>query len=467
MTNKRISRQVSALALIAVIWIAPTAAIAQQTKIVAPKNKYKVQEDIKLGSDAAGQVERQMPILNDAEATRYVESVGMRLVRNIPVQFRNSAFNYRFKIVNARDINAFALPGGPMYVNRGMIEAAKTEGEMAGVMAHEISHVALRHATAQQTKQMSGLGLLGIGAVIAGGIFGGEAVAQLGMLGLSAWMTSYSREYETQADLLGAKIMADSGYNPRDLANMFRTIAGENKGGAPEWLSSHPDPGNRYEKINKEAQYLPIARPEITVSRDFSRTKERLMSMPRAKSMAEIEKETKTGQGTPSPTTNGKYTATVAYPSARMRSYAKLNWLRMNVPTNWLDFTSQDDVMFAPEGAYGDQGITRGMMAGIYRSQGGDLYSASDAYLNGILQANSYLSRRGQFIETYVADRQGLTIVLSGRSTITNRTEIVSIYTAQLRSGDLFYIVTVAPETEVNSYNSTFRNVMNSIRLND
>ena len=126
-----------------------------QTRISMPKNKYKVQDDIKIGREAAQQVEQQMPILNDAETTRYVQEVGRRLVDAIPSQFQQPAFQYNFSVVNARDINAFALPGGPMYVNRGMIEAAKNEGEMAGVMAHEISHVALRHATAQQTKATS------------------------------------------------------------------------------------------------------------------------------------------------------------------------------------------------------------------------------------------------------------------------------------------------------------------------
>ena len=126
-----------------------------------------------MGARPRSQVDRQFPILNDADATRYVEQVGRRLVAAIPPQFQQPAFNYRFKMVNARDINAFALPGGPMYVNRGMIEAAKNEGEMAGVMAHEISHVALRHATAQQTKLNNPLNqILGIGAIIGGGILG-------------------------------------------------------------------------------------------------------------------------------------------------------------------------------------------------------------------------------------------------------------------------------------------------------
>ncbi len=251
MKRDLIHRKLTVATLMFAILIVPITAISQ-TQVTMPKNKYKVQDDVKIGSQAATEVEKQFPILSDADATRYLERVGARLVTAIPPQFRQTTFDYRFKLVNASDINAFALPGGPMYVNRGMIEAARNEGEMAGVMAHEISHVALRHATAQQTKQGSLGNQIGmIGMILGGAILAGEAGAQLGMLGAAAWMTKFSREYETQADVLGARIMADAGYDPRDLANMFKTIAAQGGGSGPEWLSSHPDPGNRFENINK------------------------------------------------------------------------------------------------------------------------------------------------------------------------------------------------------------------------
>src|SRR6266566_5205018 len=190
----------------------PVAAVAQ-TKITLHSNKYQVSDDVKVGRQAAAEVERQMPILNDRDATNYVSRVGDRLVNSIPQEFQHPEFNYYFKIVNARDINAFALPGGPMYVNRGMIEAARNEGEMAGVMAHELSHVALRHGTAQATKaQKYSLlaGVLGIG----GTILGGPAVGQLAAAPFAVYFLKYSREYETEADLLGARIMANAGYDP-------------------------------------------------------------------------------------------------------------------------------------------------------------------------------------------------------------------------------------------------------------
>ncbi len=462
-----ISRRMTAAALAATMWLLPVAASAQVADIKAPKNKYKVAEDVKLGSDAAREINNKFPFVEDYEATNYVSRVGQRLVDRIPAQFRQSSFNYTFKIVNASDLNAFALPGGPMYVNRGMIERARNEGEMAGVMAHEITHVALRHATAQATKQSSWKNQLGmLGMVLGGAVLGGEAGAQLGMLGAAAWMTKYSREYETQADQLGAQIMADAGYDPRDLANVFKTIAAENKSGAPEFLSSHPDPGNRFEKINRMAETLRIGPAPPRYTPGFAQIQSRLRSMPPAKTMAQIEKESQ-GQGTSNPTAGGRYTQRVPAPSSRTRQYTGLNWLRISVPSNWRDFTGGDSVQFAPEGAYGDQGITHGGLIGIYQGRSRELGRDSEEYLNGVLQANSYLRQRGAFSRTTVGGRAGYTAMLSGTSPIRGTNEVVTIYTTQLRTGDLFYIATVVPENESGSYSYTFRNMVNSLRLYD
>lgn len=462
------AKKLAAATLLFTIWAVPLSAIAQ-TRIVAPKNKYKVQDDIKLGNEAANQVEKQFPILNDADATRYVESVGQKLVAAIPPQFRQPGFDYRFKVVNASDINAFALPGGPMFVDRGMIEAARNEGEMAGVMAHEISHVALRHATAQATKQRSlgnQLGMLGM--IIGGAVLAGEAGAQMGALGAMAWMTKYSREYETQADVLGARIMTDADYDPRDLANMFRTIQQQSGGSrAPQWLSSHPDPGNRYENINREATLLNVSRNPIKITRDFERVQARLRAMPKARSMAEIEKGVQNGGTRTNPASGGKYSNNVQYPSTRIRAFSNGNGVTLNVPSNWREFPAGGDVQFAPDGAYGDQGITRGVMIGTYRGQNRDLDQATNEYVNQVIQGNNYLRSRGGNSRIYIDGRRGYSAVLSGQSPITGMIEVVTVYTVLLNSGDLFYAVTVVPQNEISGYDSAFRNVINSIRLNN
>src|SRR5207244_1831942 len=143
-----------------------------------------------------------------------------------------------------------------MYVNTGTILAARSEGELAGVMAHELSHVALRHGTAQATKAQKyaiGAGVAGI----RGTIRGGAGLGQVAQAPFAVYFLKFSREYETEADLLGARIMANAGYDPRDLANVFRTLE-QQGGGGGGFLSDHPSPSNRYARINQEAQLLRV-----------------------------------------------------------------------------------------------------------------------------------------------------------------------------------------------------------------
>src|SRR6187200_1796084 len=159
-----------------------------------------------------------------------------------------------------KEINAFALPGGPMYINRGMMEKAHSEGEIAGVMAHELSHVALRHGTAQATKatpyEIGTIAGAVIGAIVGG--TAGSVISQGTQFGLGTAFLRFSREYEKQADILGTHIMAGAGYDPRDMANVFKTIEKESGSGGPQWMSDHPNPGNRYDYITQEARMLQV-----------------------------------------------------------------------------------------------------------------------------------------------------------------------------------------------------------------
>src|SRR5688572_18496954 len=181
-------RQVRLLPFVTLVFFTAIA-VGQGTRITPPKNSYSPADDVKLGREAAAEVSKQLPLLPENEAVdTYVERIGAVLAAAVPQEFQHPEFRYDFSVVNASDINAFALPGGPMFVNRGMIEASRTEGEMAGVMAHEISHVALRHGTAQATKsQGAGVQLGAIGGAILGAIIGGnvgDIVAQGSQLGV-------------------------------------------------------------------------------------------------------------------------------------------------------------------------------------------------------------------------------------------------------------------------------------------
>ena len=194
--------------------------VSAQTLVTPPPNSYTPAQDVELGRQAASQAEQQLPIMHDDAVTSYVEDVGRRLVAAIPPELRHAEFHYTFQVVNVREINAFALPGGPMFVNRGMIEAASTEGEVAGVMAHELAHIK-NHDTLTMTIAAAIGGAISMLAQYMqfGAMFGGHRDDRggLGMIGtllaiivapLAAMLVqmAISRSREYVADNMGAQI---------------------------------------------------------------------------------------------------------------------------------------------------------------------------------------------------------------------------------------------------------------------
>lgn len=469
----RIGLKLLALQIALAILLMPAASFAQ-TRITYHSNKYKPSDDLRLGREAAAQAEQQFPLLRDARVDSYVESVGQRLVAAIPPEFQHPEFRYYFKVVNASDINAFALPGGPMYVNRGMIQAARTEGEMAGVMAHELSHVALRHGTAQATKaQKYGLlaGILGIG----GTILGGPGLGQLAQGSVGVYFLKFSREYETEADLLGARIMANAGYDPRDLANMFQTIERQGGGGGG-FLSDHPSPTNRYARINQEAQLLRVNTAARTDDREFFSVQERLRGYPAAQTMAQIQQSGRrypnqgnypTGDRTSYPTPTGR----VDYPSSRYRSYNE-GAFTISVPDNWREVNDQNGLWFAPNGGFGSASngqtvFTHAVNAGVTQSRYGNLQQATNDFINGLQQGNPNLRARSNYQRVNVDGRAGYFIALNNVNEATGQPEVVNVVTTQLRSGGLFYLIQVGPNNEYGTYQNVFANILRSLQLND
>jgi beta-barrel assembly-enhancing protease len=465
----------SACVLAVALFVMPIATLAQ-TQIKYHSNKYQPSDDVKLGRQAAAEAERQFPLMRDSEVQSYVESVGQRLVASIPPEFQHPEFRYYFKVINASDINAFALPGGPMYVNRGMIQAARSEGEMAGVMAHELSHVALRHGTAQATKAQKYSLLAGI-AGIAGSILGGGNLGQLAAGSVGVYFLKFSREYETEADLLGARIMANAGYDPRELANMFQTIQRQGGGGGG-FFSDHPSPSNRYQRINQEAQYLQV-RNVSHDNREFVAVNERLRSYGRAPSMAEIQRSGQRypNQGDPYP--NGDRTGypnppsgRVEYPSSRFRSYRVLNVAQVSVPENWREVSdSGNSIWFAPSGAYGSTNgqsvFTHGVSFGTFQPNSRNLQQATNDFLNSLQQGNGNLRSRGGYMRTTIDGRNALSIALNNVNEATGRQEIVTVITTQLRSGEVLYMIAVAPNEDFGNYQNVFQNILRSMQLND
>ncbi len=471
----RIGPKVLALQIAFAIFLMPASSFAQ-TKIAYHNNRYKPSDDVKLGREAAAQAEQQFPLLRDSRVDSYVTNVGQRLVAAIPAEFQHPEFQYYFKVVNASDINAFALPGGPMYVNRGMIQAAHNEGEMAGVMAHELSHVALRHGTAQATKAQK-YGLLAGIAGIAGTILGGPGVGQLAQAPFAVYFLKFSREYETEADLLGARIMANAGYDPRDLANMFQTIERQGGGGGGGFLSDHPSPANRYARINQEAELLRVNTAMRRDDREFFSVQERLRGYPAAQTMAQIQQSGRrypnqdgnypTGDRTGYPAPTGR----VDYPSSRYRSYNE-GTFTISVPDNWREVNDQNGLWFAPSGGFGSASngqtvFTHAVNAGVTQSRYGNLQQATNEFINNLQQGNPNLRARSNYQRVTVDGRGGYFITLNNVNEATGQPEVVNVVTTQLRNGGLFYLIQVSPNNEYGTYQGVFSNILRSLQLND
>jgi Zn-dependent protease with chaperone function len=442
-----------------------------QTKITPPSNKYSKADDVKLGAEAAAEAKKELPMLNDDRVDDYVERVGARLAAAIPPEFRHSEFRYTFDVINQKEINAFALPGGPMFLNRGMIEAAKSEAEMAGVMAHEISHVALRHGTAQATKgekfQIGAIAGQVLGAIVGGAA--GSIISQGSQLGLGTYFLKYGREYETQADILGAQILARAGYDPRQMANMFKTIEAQGGGGGPEWLSSHPNPGNRYNAINAEAAKLRVANA-TTNTQEFTAVKSRLTGMSPALTAQEIAQRQKSGGPVG---TSGRTVARVEPPAAQYRRHTPAQFLNIAVPSNWNQVGGgQGGVTYAPEGGFfeGDNGgtaFTHGVQLGVMQGGSNNLQRDTEQLLQGFAQSNPQLRRVGNYQRTSISGRDGLTATLSNVSEVTGQQEYINLSTVYLRDGSLLYFIGVAPQAEANTYANAFAKVRQNVQLSD
>ena len=440
-----------------------------QTRIVPPKNKYSPADDVKLGLEAAAEARKQMPLVRDERIQQYIDDVGTKLVAAIPPELKHPEFKHTFEVINQKEINAFALPGGPMFLNRGMIEASNTEGEMAGVMAHEISHVALRHGTAQATKgekfQIGAIAGQVLGAIVGG--TAGSVISQGSQLGLGTYFLKYSREYESQADLLGAQILARAGYEPSEMANMFKTIEMQGGSGGPEFLSSHPNPGNRYNAILKEAQTLRVQGHAETGM--LPTVKSRLADLGPSYTAEQIAKGQARGTGGPVGTSGRTAVARVEPPSSQYRSYTPANFFRVSVPDNWNQVKTDGGVTYAPNGGYvdrqGQSAFTHGVQFGVAQGGSGNLQRDTQSLLQSFARGNPDLRQQGGFSRDNVGGRQSLTTTLTNVSEVTGQPEYIRLTTTTLPDGNMLYMIGVAPQSEARTYDSTFQRVKQSVQI--
>jgi Zn-dependent protease with chaperone function len=471
MATKSLSAR--AVVLVTVSCLSAGSLIAQ-TQIKLPKNKYTPEQDVQIGREAAAEVRQQYPIIKNQEIQKYLTSLGDRLVAAAPEELKKPVYEYSFTPVNLKEINAFALPGGPMFVHRGMFSAAKEEAEVVGVMAHELSHVLLRHGTANASKaqnpwlQIGQLaGQIG-GAMVGGGT--GAMIAQGADFGLGTLLMKYSRDFEKQADLLGAQIMARAGYDPRALAHMFETIAKESRGAGsnPQWMSSHPDPGNRTTYITKEAEYLTIA--SKADDSGFTQIRTAFAGQPAALTMAELAKRQQQGGAGTAMQSVGTPGKPVPAPSAEYRGINGGKVFQAEIPSNWTPQNTSNAIRVVPENGFGDmngqQVFTHGIEFGIAQANTRDLREATITWLKAVAQGNPELKLAGEQQQLKMSQRTALGTPLIHPSPLGGQ-ELIGLYTTFLADGTLFYYLTVVPEKDAANFRETFNRIGGSIKLTD
>jgi len=432
-------------------------------------NLFSPEQDIELGKQSAQQIAREVTLLNDEPTVSYIRQLGAKLAARAP----GVKFPYQFNVVATKELNAFALPGGFIFINAGAIAAAKNEGELAGVLAHEITHVALRHGTNQASKAyiaQKGLGI--IGAITGDNSELGQVINSVGGAGANVLFLRFGRTAEKQADLEGARIMAESGYDPRDMANFFKTL--EAKGGqrTPEFLSDHPDPGNRVAAITNALPSLRVSAQPIRDTQAFNQIKARLEGRRAAGSLASTAVPERTGPREPNNNTSG-----VARPPAPAASFRDFrtndNSFAFRYPANWDALAAGDDgdanMIFAPKGAYGKLGdalvVTHGIFIGAVAPASTELARANETYVQQQLDINAdfRIVRPPQRIS--LSGREGYATMVAGPSAVTGVTEVDIIYTTATADGRLFYLITMAPEDEFENYQPAFQQIINSLQL--
>src|SRR5277367_1864418 len=238
-------------------------------------NFYSLEKEIAIGKGMAQQVERQAKIIDDPTIAEYVNRVGQNLVRN-----SDAKVPFTIKVIDTEDVNAFALPGGFFFVNSGLILKADTEAELAGVMAHEIAHVAARHGTRQATR--GELAQLGTIPLIFMGGWAGYGVRQAASVLLPIGFLSFSRAFESEADMLGLQYMYKTGYDPGAFVDFFekiQTLEKKKPGTVAKVFSTHPPTDARIVKAQQNIQQMLKERPEYVVTTsEFNDVKARLMA---------------------------------------------------------------------------------------------------------------------------------------------------------------------------------------------
>lgn len=478
--------------VLAMVFACGLAAAAQQPQLpdpgAAPMSR---QQQEQLGLQAMGEVYKQMPVLPDSHPlTQYVQRLGRKLTGVIPSE---NSWPYQFHVIQQKEINAFAIPGGPLFINAGTIQAADNEAELAGVIAHEMSHVYMQHSAKQAGKASVAQGILGVlGAVLPGNAAGNVARAGI-QFGAGTIFMRYSRKDEAQADAVGAIIMYRAGYNPKALAEFFQKLEEQGGGSGPQFLSDHPNPGNRVAAVDKEIQNWP-QKNYLASSSDFARAKQDATSI-KTYSAQQIADGAKQGlwarqnqqngavppnvpqgsSGNGGSRSQGRNLSDVSYrqvsPSGSFAQF-RHNAFTIRYPSNWQSTGDQNSggVTIAPPAGVDQGEIAYGVIiGGAQDPNASNLDQAMQDLIQNLEQSNPGLQSSGSVQDIQVSGIRGRAVNLRGTSPVQQngrklpeRDWLIGLPRPQ---GGLLYLVFIAPENQFSQLKSTYDAMLNSLQV--
>jgi len=443
---------------------------AKQAEVKIQKTSLSKDQEAQLGKEAAMQVEREMEVIHNDEVEHWLNQIGQSLAKAPQA----NAYPYYFKLLNDDSINAFALPGGPMYVHTGLLKAADSEGEVAGVLAHEMSHVALRHGAAQMSKQQTYGALFGILGAAVGAVTQGQGgqcglLCQAGEIGSGLAQNSvlmkFSRGYEHDADLNGARMMAATGYDPIQLPRFFEKLeaklgtAAEPKGLAL-WVSSHPATGSRVKYVSEDIQFYP-KRDYTAGTGGFPRVKQLVASLPPPKPQPGTLILAKKGA---SPRSNLP---------AGFKDY-QANGFAIGYPVAWQAGQPQPgaSVYLVPQGGaiQGQRGVELlfGGMLDYYVPQSGAAAASLDGTTKEFiasLQKGDPNLRAGSPERAQLGGKPALLAKLNTKTSSREQPEqVVYLYTVAREAG-LWYLVLAAPPSRLGEFDPLFKQMIETVQF--
>jgi hypothetical protein len=472
-----------ALAVTVPAWAAKRTVVPELPDPGHPSMSREKQEQ--LGLKTAAEVYKQMPVLPDSSpVTQYVQQLGRKLVAVIPAEY---SWPYQFHVIQQTDINAFALPGGPIFINIGTINAADNEAQLVGVMAHEMSHVYMQHSAKQAPKQewANILGALG-------GLLGGAAgdLAQMGIqFGAGTLLMKYSRADEAQADAVGAIIMYKAGYNPRAMAEFFQKIEKLSGNGGPQFLSDHPNPGNRVQAVDKEIADWP-PKQYLASSPEFARVKEQAKGT-KAYSAQQISDGAKSGlwaqqnqqsgavprdiqaAGAPASNANAAAISNVSYqqvaPSGDFKTYQGDGY-SISYPANWQVSPGQNSATLAPSAGMGENAVAYGaIVSSAQIADATSLNDATNSLIQNLEQTNPGLRIYDSTRQIQAAGGEALSTMLAGKSPIQQDGQALAerdwLVTLQRQQGGVLYLVFIAPEKQFPQLQPTYQRMLDSLQV--